>query len=398
MFNDCYAGKRIFITGHTGFKGSWLALWLQALGAHVYGFSLDVPTSPSLFDALEHARVLPACHGADMRGDLRDAHALSHALQEAQPDIVFHLAAQAIVRKGYDQPADTFTTNALGMLNLMEALRHCPSVQAAVCITSDKCYANPEGLWGLRENDALGGHDPYSASKACAEHIAHAYAHSFFQKQGAAVVTARAGNVLGGGDWGADRLVPNLARAWFAGGIAPLRNPQGVRPWQYVLEPLAGYLWLGACLLGAAEDQSFLPLSPQTGKALPRPSLCTPQHLRGQAFNFAPLPTARQTVRDIVQELRLHWHGLRVDEAPDKPVLHPHQECTLLQLNAEKALHYLGWHTVLDLSETLRYTAEWYTALHWAAGGKQTKSMRDFSLGQIDAYATCAAWRGAPWA
>ena len=244
MFENIYKGKRVLITGHTGFKGSWLCTWLLDLGATVAGFSVDIPTEPSHFEALGlSARI------ENFKGDVRNKSSLDEAMNKFRPDIVFHMAAQSLVRKSYEDPILTFETNSIGTLNLLDCLRDHPSVIAAILITSDKCYENVEWIWGYRENDRLGGKDPYSASKACAEIISKVYMETFFKEKGPSIATTRAGNVIGGGDWALDRIVPDCARAWSKGEKVEIRNPNATRPWQHVLEPLSGYLVLGQKLL-----------------------------------------------------------------------------------------------------------------------------------------------------
>lgn len=375
MFADAYAGRKVFITGHTGFKGSWLSAWLLALGAQATGFSLGVPTTPSHFEALGLGRRMQ-----DDRGDIRDRAAVTDAMRACAPEVVFHLAAQALVRRSYEDAAATFETNAMGTMNVLEAVRACPSVRAVVIITSDKCYRNDEWVWGYRETDHLGGADPYSASKGCAEFIAHSYFRSFFA-QGPACATVRAGNVIGGGDWAADRIVPDCARAWSGGRAAAIRSPLATRPWQHVLEPLSGYLWLGARLLGAQE-------SARSGAAC----VFDP---RGQAYNFGPAADVNNTVAEVVEALAAHWPGFRSEM--DKAGQAGARECTLLKLCCDKALAELSWKATLDFEETVRYTAEWYARFYEgrAAG---TPDMWDYTQGQITAYAGAAARRGLLWA
>lgn len=367
MFGNVYDGRRVFVTGHTGFKGSWLCAWLTSLGATVAGFADTVPTNPSHFSAA----------GLESRmqcfmGDVRDRQALMDALGTFRPEIVFHLAAQALVRASYEDPVRTFETNALGTMNMLEAIRACPSVQAVVMITSDKCYRNDEWVWGYRETDHLGGADPYSASKGCAEIIAHSYFQSYFA-QGPACATVRAGNVIGGGDWAADRIVPDCARAWAAGKTAEIRNPHATRPWQLVLEPLSGYLWLGACLY--------------QGKK-------TPFDLHGQAYNFGPAADVNNTVAEVASGLARHWPGFAF--GMDENAQQGKKECTLLKLCCDKALAHLGWKATLDFDETIRFTAEWYHRFYRGEGGK-SGDMLDFSLGQISAYVNAAEQRGQVW-
>ncbi|MDR2820997.1 MAG: CDP-glucose 4,6-dehydratase [Desulfovibrio sp.] len=368
MFADIYRGRRVFITGHTGFKGSWLSAWLVRLGADVNGYSSSIPTDPSHFSAMNLAE-----HLKDTRGDIRDRENLSQAMRRFAPEIVFHLAAQALVRQSYESPAETFETNMIGTLNALEAARRCPSVRAVVVITSDKCYRNDEWVWGYRETDRLGGSDPYSASKGCAEIIAHSYFQSFF-KDGPACATTRAGNVIGGGDWAADRIVPDCARAWAAGKPARIRSPRATRPWQHVLEPLSGYLHLGARLLDNQEN----PFNP-----------------RGQAYNFGPAADIGNTVADVTDALARHWPGFRVrkDDAGQAEM----KESTLLKLCCDKALAHLQWKAALNFEETIRYTAEWYHCFYRGEGGKNDKNMLDFSLGQIAAYCNLAEQREHIW-
>ncbi len=328
MFADCYKGKRVFLTGHTGFKGSWLSAWLTSLGATVCGFADTVPTKPAHFEAMGLGG-----HVRDLRGDIRDRDAVVRAMREFHPDVVFHLAAQALVRKSYDVPAATFEANVMGTLNVLEAMRACPSVQAGVFITSDKCYRNDEWVWGYRETDHLGGSDPYSASKGCAEIVAHSYFDSFF-KNGPACATTRAGNVIGGGDWALDRIVPDCARAWSSGQAVQIRSPWATRPWQLVLEPLSGYLWLGAYLLGA-----------QSG----------PFPVRGEAYNFGPAADVNNTVAEVVEALAAYWPGFRSEM--DTSGHAGMKECTLLKLSCDKALAHLNWKATLTFDETISYTA-----------------------------------------
>jgi CDP-glucose 4,6-dehydratase len=369
MFADAYKGRRVLVTGHTGFKGSWLAAWLTRLGAAVAGFADGVPTSPSHYEAMG----LGAHLAADLRGDIRDRAALVRAVRQFRPEVVFHLAAQALVRKSYEDPAATFEANALGTLNMLEAVRACPDVRAVVMITSDKCYRNDEWVWRYRETDHLGGSDPYSASKGCAEIIAHSYFASFF-KDGPACATVRAGNVIGGGDWAQDRIVPDCARAWAAGKPVRIRSPWATRPWQLVLEPLSGYLWLGARLL--------------TGQN-------TPFDLRGQAYNFGPAADVNNTVAEVAAALGRHWPGFQCEmDAAGQAGM---KECTLLKLCCDKALAHLGWKATLNFEETIRYTAEWYHSFYQGAGGKKPQHMLDFTLGQIAAYVNAAEQRGQVW-
>ncbi|MDR3357763.1 MAG: CDP-glucose 4,6-dehydratase [Desulfovibrio sp.] len=369
MFANAYKGRRVFVTGHTGFKGSWLAAWLLRMGATVGGYADNIPTNPSHF-----ASTGLSGHIEDMRGDIRDRRALTGAIRGFSPEVIFHLAAQSLVRKSYEAPVETFETNMTGTLNVLEAARTCPSLRALVLITSDKCYRNDEWIWGYRETDHLGGEDPYSASKGCAEIIARSYFQSFFQ-DGPACATTRAGNVIGGGDWAADRIVPDCARAWNRGRPAAIRNPSATRPWQLVLEPLSGYLWLGARLL----DNRNHPFNP-----------------RGEAYNFGPAAEFDNTVSGVAEALARYWPGFRVET--DNAAQAGMKESTLLKLCCDKALAHLAWKATLQFDETIRYTAEWYRYFYKGEGGKKTGNILDFTLGQIAAYENAAAQRGLAWA
>ncbi len=394
MFGNVYMGRRVFVTGHTGFKGSWLTAWLLSLGAEVMGYSLDgsvgVPTEPSHFsvlmqDARFHTSPSEGGQFHDVRGDIRQVDTLCTVMREFAPDIVFHMAAQALVPLSYEQPLATFTSNALGTVHVLEAVRRAPSVRALVCITSDKCYENNEWLWGYRESDALGGHDPYSASKACAEIMAHAYFRSYFKdtpkdrpkdtsKDAPACATVRAGNVIGGGDWAPDRIIPDCVRAWVQGEAVSLRSPHATRPWQHVLEPLSGYLCLGAKLFMQDEKRSLYD---------------------GEAYNFGPSPHVVQTVLEVVEALSLQWKGFRYHHDRSAPrALH---ECTLLKLCCDKALSHLQWRAVLDFEESIRYTAEWYRA-YYGNEGKKGQHMAALTFGQIAAYTNMAEQREIAWA
>lgn len=326
-----WRGKRVFVTGHTGFKGSWLTLWLRQLGAEVTGFSLAPPTEPSLF---EIARVHEGI--TDLRGDIRDAAALKQALVAARPEVVLHLAAQPLVRASYADPVGTYATNVMGVVHLLEAVRAAGCVRAVVNVTTDKCYENREWVWGYREDEAMGGHDPYSSSKGCAELVTSAYRRSFLH-EGVAVASARAGNVIGGGDWAADRLVPDVLRAFAAGTPVVIRNPHATRPWQHVLEPLSGYLLLAERL-----------------------------HAQGQAFaegwNFGPADEDARPVGWIVQRLVELWGGKASWQLEGSA--QPH-EANLLKLDCSKARQRLSWKARWTLDQSLQRIVKWQTA--WAA-------------------------------
>lgn len=323
-----YSGKRVFVTGHTGFKGTWLTFLLKELGANVRGFALSPVTTPSHFNLLNLDSSVD--HTV---GDVRDLSELSKAIQEFQPEYVFHLAAQALVKESYNDPVSTFDTNVMGSVNLLEAVRKCDSVRSLVYITSDKCYENVEWIWGYRENDQLGGHDPYSASKGAAEIIFSAYLRSFFLSRpdfGAA--TTRAGNVIGGGDWAADRIIPDCIRAMKENIPIKLRNPNATRPWQHVLEPITGYLALGAHLY--VEPKIF-----------------------SGSWNFGPSASQIRTVEEVAQEIINHIGrgSIEIESNQERP-----HEANLLQLNCDKAKQLLGWFPRWDVEKTIDATAEWY--------------------------------------
>ncbi|MCX6545101.1 MAG: CDP-glucose 4,6-dehydratase [Acidobacteria bacterium] len=343
-----FSGRRVLVTGHTGFKGSWLAFLLKELGADVMGCALPPEPRPSHFellhleDSIQHVVL-----------DIRDAPAIRAAVQSFQPEYVFHLAAQALVRRSYEDPVTTFGTNVMGGVNLLEAVRHCNSVRSLVFITSDKCYENVEWVWGYRENDRLGGHDPYSASKAAAEVAFSAYARSFLSllpNLGAA--TARAGNVIGGGDWAADRIVPDCVRAAGMGVRVQLRNPQATRPWQHVLEPISGYLLLAARLRD--EPTSY-----------------------GGSWNFGPSSSDVRTVEDVAVAVSQALGQERPDTTQAEP---GHHEAQLLQLNCDKAHHLLGWRPRWSPDKTLAATAGWYKAV---LGGQEARAV---TLAQLRDY------------
>ena len=365
MFDNIYKGRRVLLTGHTGFKGSWLTAWLLSLGAEVAGFALPPPSRPSNFEVLGLAGRI-----RHSEGDVRELKLVQKAVADFQPEIVFHLAAQALVRKSYAQPLETFDTNIRGTMHVLEAVRATPSVKAVVSITSDKCYRNDEWVWGYRESDHLGGEDPYSASKACAEIVAHSYFKSFFAA-GPAAATVRAGNVIGGGDWAEDRIVPDCARAWSAGEAVTIRSPWATRPWQHVLEPLSGYLWLGAGLF-SGKAQAGLPLDKE-------------------AFNFGPAADVNNTVAEVVDALAAYWPGFK--SVMDREGCAGRKECTLLKLSCDKALAHLGWKATLTFPQTIAYTAEWYKGYY---GGE--KDMFDLTMKQIESYAGQAKSGGNAWA
>lgn len=362
-----WKGRRVFVTGHTGFKGGWLSLWLQSMGADVHGYALQPPTNPSLFNVAGVERGM-ASHTI---GDIRDYESLSAAIARVRPDVVFHLAAQSLVRYSYQQPIETYATNVMGTVHLLEAARVTPGIKAVVNITSDKCYENREsslgsqGLHhsqGYREDEPMGGHDPYSSSKGCAELVTAAYRHAFLANAGVPVATARAGNVIGGGDWAADRLVPDLLRAIDSGTKLAIRSPRAVRPWQHVLEPLSGYLALAERLYAE-------------GAAV------------AEAWNFGPSEEDVQTVQWIVEHLASRRPGLSWthDASPQ-----PH-ETGYLKLDSSKARVRLGWKPRWRLQAALDKTLDWHEA--WRRGD----DMRETTLSQIAEYlrtavdATCGS-------
>lgn len=359
MFGDFYRGKRVFVTGHTGFKGSWLCEWLLQLGAEVGGYSNEVPTNPSHFEVLGLDERIP-----NFFSDIRNIDALSAAFKEFRPDVVFHLAAQPLVRLSVKDPRMTLETNVMGTTNFLEVLRQNPQVMAAVVVTSDKCYENKEWLYGYRETDALGGKDPYSASKACAEIITHSYIRCYFD--GATkVASARAGNVIGGGDWAQDRLIPDCARAWANQETTLIRSPRSTRPWQHVLEPLSGYLSLAENLVRNS-------------------SKC-----HGQAFNLGPDSAQNHSVGDVLTEMKTYWPGAewKFENAADAAL-----ECQLLRLNCDKAQTLLNWKTTLTFPETIEMTGRWYEAFyHRADAASLTRK-------HIESYHQRAEARGVAWA
>lgn len=348
---EFWRGKRVFLTGHTGFKGGWLALWLTEMGAEVSGYALTPPTTPNLFTALK----LEARLANSTIADLRDSSMLKQAMETATPDVVFHLGAQPLVRHSYVAPAETYAVNVLGTVNVFESVRQTPSVKAVVNVTTDKCYENREWVWPYRENEAMGGFDPYSSSKACSELVTAAYRRSFLQTAGVHLASARAGNVVGGGDWATDRLVPDFLRALDAGQAVTIRSPFATRPWQHVLEPLAGYLALAERLFSEGSDFA-------------------------EGWNFGPEESDARSVQWIVEYLcsQVPDASWRCDAS-----LQPH-EANTLRLDSSKAKAQLGWRPRWNLRTALGMTVEWHNA--WKHGA----DMALFSVQQIQAYEAAA--------
>ncbi|HEY3536395.1 MAG TPA: CDP-glucose 4,6-dehydratase [Trinickia sp.] len=347
-----WRGKKVFVTGHTGFKGSWLTLWLQALGAKVTGYALAPDTTPNLF---ELARV---ADGIDsVISDIRDRHAVLNAMKAASPEIVIHMAAQPLVRESYASPVETYETNVMGTVHVLEAVRHVPGVKSVVIVTTDKCYENHEWEWGYRENEAMGGYDPYSSSKGCAELVTAAYRRSFFNPStyathGVAIASARAGNVIGGGDWATDRLIPDIMRAIMREERVRIRSPHAIRPWQHVLEPLSGYLLLAE-------------------------KLYSEQSRYAEAWNFGPNDADARPVQAIVERLTSQW-GDGASWALDGDE-HPH-EATFLKLDCSKARNRLGWQPRWNLERALDEIVAWYKA------AARQEDMRAVTLKQIDQF------------
>lgn len=342
MVNEQFwAGKKVLITGHTGFKGSWLGLWLTQLGARVTGYALQPPTEPSLFELGKINTMVNS-----LLGDVRDLDTLIKIFDQVKPEIVIHLAAQPLVRDSYKNPVETYAINVMGTVNVLEAIRQCDSVRAVVNVTTDKCYENKEWLWGYRETEPLGGYDPYSNSKACSELVTAAYRNSFFNPQdyqvhGVAVASARAGNVIGGGDWATDRLIPDFFRAVAQQETVVIRNPSAIRPWQHVLEPLHGYLLLAEKLY--TEGPAY-----------------------AEAWNFGPAETDAKTVGWIINKLCKEW-GPGAACAVDKTGNQPH-EATYLKLDSSKARLRLGWKPRWNIEQALQKIIEWYKAYEQGNG------------------------------
>jgi len=357
---EIYAGKRVLVTGHTGFKGSWLCEWLLGLGAEVHGIALP-PLQPSLFEALDLAGRMK--HNVL---DIRDVTALNEKISELRPDFVFHLAAQALVRVSYREPVLTFATNVIGTANVLEAVRVANFPCSVVVITTDKCYENDGRPRAFKENDPLGGHDPYSASKAAAEIVVSSYRDSYFSHgTEVALASARAGNVIGGGDWAEDRLVPDCIRALAAGKPVPVRNPVFTRPWQHVLEPLGGYLLLGAKLEIARRTKDATEIARYA-----------------QAFNFGPNPDANRSVRDLVEGVLKHWPGTWEQTHQEKHL----KEAPLLSLAIDKARETLGWQPRWDFAETVEKTVAWYREDFGRVKQQGSSSMVEFTKEQIASY------------
>lgn len=364
MFNNSYAGKTVLVTGNTGFKGSWLTLWLLKLGAKVVGLSKDIPTDPAMFEIL----------GLDTHVDhhfcdVRNHSDVEKVVLDTQPDFVFHLAAQPIVSLSYEDPLETLTSNAIGTANVLQALRQLSKPCVGIFITSDKCYENVEWEWGYREDDQLGGKDIYSASKAAAEVIFSSYARTFFggPDTNVRLSSARAGNVIGGGDWAKDRIVVDCVTNWANNNTIKLRSPEATRPWQHVLEPISGYLALGSALANSPD-------------------------LHCHSFNFGPRAEQNATVLELLKELSKYWPDL-VEPAFEVVENRPFNEAGLLKLNCDKAIHHLNWFPTLTYAECVRYVGEWYAAFYSA----EKKDIYQLSLDQLTDYEKTAMLAGAAW-
>jgi CDP-glucose 4,6-dehydratase len=374
-FGDYFRDRSVFVTGHTGFKGAWLSLWLAELGARVHGYALEPPTRPSLFDEAD-VRARLASHTI---GDIRDCETLAKVIRLAKPEFVFHLAAQAIVRYSYRDPRQTYETNVMGTVNVLEAVRAASSVRVCQIITSDKCYENREWIYPYREDEPMGGADPYSSSKGCAELVVNAYRRSFFdpssvEGHGVSLASARAGNVIGGGDWAEDRIIPDCIRALSKNEVILVRNPNAIRPWQHVLEPLAGYLSLAAAQ--GAEPARF-----------------------SQAWNFGPPAVGNLHVNQVVEEVIRHWGSgsWRGVSAPERTSARrgSFHEATFLKLDISKATDLLQWQPLWTGHEAIAQTVLWYR--NRASAGQDFNASR-YCVGQIEAYTKEASEKGLVWA
>ncbi len=364
MFNNIYKDKKVLITGNTGFKGSWLTCWLLKLGAKVFGYSSDIPSNPSLFEVLDLEKKI-----VHFKEDIRDYKSLRKTVLEIKPDFIFHLAAQALVSVSYSNPTATISTNVLGTTNILEVLRLLNAPCITILITSNKCYDNVEWGWGYRENDALGGKDIYSGSKGAAELVIKSYFHSFFKTNNSniRISSARAGNVIGGGDWALDRIIPDCMRAWSKKNVVEIRSPNATRPWQHVLEPLSGYLLLGQ-------------------------KLAINSILNGESFNFGPPANYNHTVADILEDLKKFWSFNLENgffKVSEEKKFH---EAGLLKLNCDKALIQLGWESNLKYSETVSFTGEWYNRYY-----NSEENMFDYTKGQITDFENLARLKGLEW-
>jgi len=359
-----FKNKTVLITGHTGFKGSWLCAWLNHLGANVVGVSNDTVSTPSNYEVSKISSIIN-----DQRLDIRNADAIKALIEKVQPDFVFHLAAQALVRLSYENPLETMVTNAIGSANVLDALRGLDKKVAVVMITSDKAYDNVEWVWGYRETDRLGGSDPYSASKGMAELAIRSYINSFFNAPDShiRIGIARAGNVIGGGDWAVDRIVPDCMEAWANGKTVCIRSPDSTRPWQHVLEPLSGYLCLARNLYVDIKSH-------------------------GEAYNFGPSVDQNYPVSALIDEMSKYWSQIKWKDVSNKTG-HVH-EAGLLKLNCDKALFDIQWHSTLQFEETVKMTVEWYKAYYQ----NRNQSMYDFSIKQIDSYTEAANLGSVAWA
>lgn len=358
--SSCFDQATVLITGNTGFKGSWLSIWLMHLGARVVGLSSNIPTDPSHYVTAGLERRIE-----HVWGDIRDLKTCRDVMTHHRPDFVFHLAAQPLVRHSYLEPHETFVTNTMGTLNMLEAMRVCRHRCVGVFITSDKCYDNVEQVWGYRENDRLGGRDPYSGSKGAAELVIRSYIASFFNRDSLiSVAVGRAGNVIGGGDWAVDRIIPDAIRSWSRGAVLTIRNPKATRPWQHVLEPLSGYLTLAS-------------------------RLTTDPEMIGEAFNFGPAADQNHSVQELLEEMRRHWPGGAWQDVSDPGAVH---EAGLLKLCCDKALHQLGWQPLLRFPETVAMTAHWYRSFH-----EGNRNMWELTRSQIELYQEQDRQRGRIW-
>lgn len=363
-FNNIFSQKKVLVTGHTGFKGTWLTSWLLKLDAKVIGISKDIPTVPSMFEELGIAQKI-----VHYKEDLRDLHAIKKIIADNKPDFVFHLAAQPIVSLSYTEPIETITSNVVGTANILEALRHVDFKCTAIIITSDKCYDNVEWVWGYKETDAVGGKDIYSGSKGAAELIFKSYYHSFFNKANSNVriASARAGNVIGGADWALDRIVPDCMRAWSERKVVEIRSPNATRPWQHVLEPLSGYLNLAQ-------------------------ELYNNPALNGESFNFGPDSEYNQTVKEILEDLSVCWKYENPENAYRITDDIKFNEAGLLKLNCDKALFYLKWKAALNYKQLINFTGDWYYTYY-----KGAEDMYLYTIKQIEEYEHNAGKQSIKW-